>query len=251
MSAALVAGMTRLGWRARVGLLVPADNAVIEPEVYSLPIPGVTFHTARLCPGDAERMWADAVRGATALGELGVDALVYCCAETSADVSNPNRARALRRLAEFGGVPSATTATGAMLGAARETNARRVCVVTPYRPEAGQQFEAALSAAGLEVVAAVHRDFRLEGSDPREWFMTNRQTTEEVYDMVRRVDRAEADTVLVAGTNLPFLSMIEQAEHELGKTVIGCNQSIVHSCLIGLGVRDEVPGAGSLLRRVA
>lgn len=36
------------GWRAKVGVLVPDGNSTMEPELYRLALPGVSFHFARL-----------------------------------------------------------------------------------------------------------------------------------------------------------------------------------------------------------
>lgn len=52
-----------LGWRARIGVLVPPGNPTVEPELYRMAPIGVSFHFARLdssgsasAPGDAVGM---------------------------------------------------------------------------------------------------------------------------------------------------------------------------------------------------
>jgi maleate isomerase len=37
-----------LGYRAKIGVVVPSTNTTMEPEMHSMAPPGVTFHTARL-----------------------------------------------------------------------------------------------------------------------------------------------------------------------------------------------------------
>ena len=41
-----------LGWRARLGVLVPPGNPTAEPELYRMAPAGVSFHFARLAPGE-------------------------------------------------------------------------------------------------------------------------------------------------------------------------------------------------------
>ena len=36
------------GWRARVGILLPSNNTVLEPEMASVVPEGVTFHATRM-----------------------------------------------------------------------------------------------------------------------------------------------------------------------------------------------------------
>ena len=39
------------GWRARIGLLVPAVNTIMEPEMWRTAPEHVTVHTARIAGG--------------------------------------------------------------------------------------------------------------------------------------------------------------------------------------------------------
>ena len=37
-----------LGWRARIGVLVPSTNTTLEPELYAMAPRGVTCHVSRM-----------------------------------------------------------------------------------------------------------------------------------------------------------------------------------------------------------
>src|SRR5688572_26009521 len=40
-----------LGYRAKMGVVVPSTNTIMEPELYAMAPPGVTFHAARMYVG--------------------------------------------------------------------------------------------------------------------------------------------------------------------------------------------------------
>lgn len=236
------------GWRARIGLILPADNTVAEPELYSLGLPGVSFHTVRLSATEHEAMRSQAVAVGDSLTEMAVDVVAYGCAETSFDAGQQNRERLSTLIGEACSVP-VVTATGAMLMALSELEVWRVALVTPYQPKSGVLLERTLRNDGLDVVSSLHRDFREGSRDPREWYETNRQPATTVYQMARMADVDDADALLLSATNFSTLSVLDQLERDQGKPVVSTNQSILWWCLRELGIKDPVSGFGTLLRR--
>jgi maleate isomerase len=242
-----VATVTAFGWRGRIGLILPADNTVAEPEFYSVGLPGISFHTVRLSATEHDEMRSQAVAVATALGEMAVDVVAYGCAETSFDAGAEGREQLSSLIRGACDIPI-VTATDAMLTALSELGIKRLSLVTPYNQKSGTLLEETLRGQGIEVLGTVHRDFREGSSDDREWYETNRQPPETAYHMAREADRADADAVLVSATNLATMALLEQTERDLGKPVISTNQSIVWWCLRELGLQDSVDGFGTLLR---
>jgi maleate cis-trans isomerase len=235
------------GWRARIGLILPADNVVAEPELYSLGLPGISFHASRLTVTEHAQMRRQALDSATAFAEMGVDVVVYACAETSFNAGEDARGRLPQIIQEACGLP-VVTATTAILEAVTALDLKRVAVVTPYTDRSGRLFESALAGQGVEVLAARHRDFRVGSRDPREWYETNRQPPTTAYHMLRDADSDGVDGVVASATNLAMLQLLEEAEQDLGKPVVGCNQSILWWCLRELGIKQPIPGYGALLR---
>jgi maleate isomerase len=66
--------------------------------------------------------------------------------------------------------------------------------------------------------------------------------------MIRDADAEGVEGVVVSATNLALLPLLEQAEADIGKPVVGCNQSILWWCLRQLGIKQPVAGYGVLLR---
>lgn len=241
----MTAGM--YGWRGRIGLILPADNVLMEPELNALGIPGVSFHGLRLTATEPAQMRAQAVELARSVTELGLDAVVYACAETSFNGGAGVRASLSGMIEAECGRP-VITATNAALAALEYLQISRVALVTPYSAASADILERTLAENDIEVVSAVHRDFSLETDDPRVWYLTNRQHASEVYAMARTLDRSSADAVLIVSTNFPTLEILEQLEADTRLPVISSNQSLLWWSLRTLGLATDSVPLGALFR---
>lgn len=234
------------GWRARIGLILPADNAVLEPEAYQLGLPGVSFHAVRLDTWEREEMPAAGVRLSAVFRELGVDAIGYACAETSFIGGQDVNKAICSGIEEAVGRP-AVTATGAMVEALTALGARTVSLAAPYRESSAAALRDYLErSGGVSVVSAVTEDFSLGSQDDREWFETNLQPPSTAYRLGRQADHPDADAVVVAATNLRSMEVIRYLEADLTKPVISSNSALVWALLRRCGVRDLGDGYGRL-----
>ena len=239
--------------RARLGVLVPAGNPTIEPELYRMAPRTVTIHFARLEsmagePGAADGMerrtlgYLDAVPAAVrALADVKPGVVVLAHTAVSYLTGFAGESALLDRLA---GLPRAQplTAARAILEALRHLGVRRLSLATPY-PEpiaaAGRQY---WQAAGFEVVA--HQ--RLPG-------VANIYDESETraYDLGRAADVAGADAILISGTGLPTAGIVERLERDLGKPVVTSQTATLWRALAMLGAGEPVRGYGRLLAATA
>jgi maleate isomerase len=234
------------GWRARCGLILPVDNTVMEPELYGLAIPGVSFHAARLNTTERSRMPEQGMDLAPLFDEMGVDAVVYACAETSFLGGIDANRVIIDRISAATSLP-AVTATWAMVLALRHVSASRIALVTPYTEPRGRVMEEFLGRSGIEVAVSRHRDFHAGSADAREWYETNSQPPSTAYRMVRELGPAGVDAVLISATNFRTFEIVEPLERDLGVPVISCNQAILW--WLGSELKlDGVPPFGSLGR---
>lgn len=234
------------GWRARVGLILPADNTVMEPELYGLGLEGVSFHTARLATWQREEMPAAGIELAPVFAEMGVDAVVYACAETSFLGGTDANQFIIDEIERRVGLPT-ITATWAMVEALRSLDLVTIGLVTPYTVARGEVMEDFLERSGIHVASRIHHDFNETIRDRREWYPTNTQPPHVAYRLVRDVATDGMDGYLLSATNFRTLDSVARLERDVGTPVISCNQAIVWWLYKRLGLSGPIVGAGRLL----
>lgn len=237
-----------IGWRARLGFLLPPGNPTVEPEMIALAPEGVSVHfhrmTARGATGsldgqdDRNRMMIENIDGSIELlAMVNPDVIVLAHTATSYSLGRQGEADLLARLEKSAG-RRVITAFGSVLLALERLNVRRLALGTPYAAETTLQGKAHLAAHGLEVVNFAN----LQG-------VTNiyDETAERAYGLARLVDREDAEAVFLSGTGMPTLPVLELLEQDLGKPVISSASAMMWHALRLAGVRQPISGYGRLL----
>ena len=233
------------GWRARIGMILPMDNAVLEPEIAALGLGGVSTHVARLATKTREEMPTSGVALSEVFNELEVDAVGYACAETSFIGGQDTNHTVRDGITRATGRP-AVTAIGAMVEALEALGAHRPAIVAPYRQASVEALRGYVDQAGLDIAGLVAHDFAQDSSDPREWYETNRQPPSTAYRLARAADTAEADVVTIFATNLRTFEVLAPLEADLGKPVVSSNSALLWALLRRCGVATDDDRLGRL-----
>jgi len=237
-----------IGWRGRLGFLLPPGNPTVEPEMIALAPQGVSVHfhrmTARGVAGSLEgqdernRMMVDNIDSSIELlAMVKPDVIVLAHTATSYYLGREREAGLLARLERSTG-RRVITAFGSVVRALERLNVRRVALGTPYSPQTTLQSKAHLEAHGLQVVNFAN----LKG-------VTNiyDETAERAYGLARMVDREGAEAVFLSGTGMPTLPVLEVLEQDLQKPVISSASAMMWHGLRLAGVGQPIPGYGRLL----
>ena len=145
---------------ARVGLIVPSSNTVIEVDFYRRLPPTATLHTARMyleetTPEVEAAMLDDFLP--TAISDLRSarpDVMVFGCTSAGALRGNDYEAQLISRIAGETGAQTFSVAAS-VRHTIRAAGGRRVGVITPYVDSLNQKIRESLEDDGLEV-AAIH-----------------------------------------------------------------------------------------------
>jgi maleate isomerase len=240
------------GWRARIGVLVPPGNPTVEPELYRMTPDGVTLHFARMeaprsdgPPGGAAgmeertRAYREGLDGpARALGEVRPAVVVLAHTASSYALGWGYDEPLGERVSALTGAP-AVLAAHAVRAALQHFGVKRLALGTPYPESISRQGKAYWEAAGFQIVG-YHRL-----ADVTDIYA---ESEERAYRLARQADAPDADAVLLSGTGLPTVAMLERLERDLGKPVISSNQACLWRALRLAGVREIVTGFGRLLR---
>jgi maleate isomerase len=221
---------------ARIGLMVPSSNTVMEPDFQRALHGQATVHTARMhladpVTTDGERMMLEEHAGSAArdLGTLEPDLVVFGCTSAGSLLGRAGDEALRAQLSSQTGSPviGILDAIGKSL---RATRAVRVSVFTPYVEELTEIVAGGLTADGFEVTGASGLGIRDNAAigrvDPR--------------DVVRGAKAAfvpGSDAMAIACTNFRALEVRDELEQELEVPVVTSNSAALDA------VRDAM-GAG-------
>jgi maleate isomerase len=237
-----------IGWRARLGFLVPPGNPTVETEMIAMAPEGVSLHFHRMVahgtPGSLEgqtgrnrAMIASIDSAVEVLAMVKPDVIVVAHTATSYHLGRRGEADLLGRLERSTG-RRVVTAFGSVVRALERLNVRKLSLGTPYSPEVTLQGKAHLEAHGLEIV----KFDSLQGIEN-----IYDTTAEQAYRLARLVDAGDADVVFLSGTGMPTVEVLELLEQDLGKPVISSASAMMWHALRLAGVGQPTAGYGRLL----
>jgi len=243
----------RLGARLKLGVLVPAFNVTVQPELEAMRPPDVTNHVARVDMPDAPlRNDEDQASVVAAFGAGLVPALRQVMqvrpAAVILGISIPvfwrglAGALALRsELETMAGVPCVLTSDACLAALRRYPDRRRIGVLTPYQPSADSRVRDFFVEAGYDVVAvhSLNAASNLGIADA---------DAAALREGLRTVSLAKPDLVLQVGTNLALADLADGFSAELGVPVLAVNAALYWHALRICRIADRKSGFGPLLR---
>jgi maleate isomerase len=221
---------------ARIGLIIPSSNRMVEQEMVRHTPPDVQAHVMRLRMTGVHNVALDRllprVEEATAtLTDARCDVVAFHCTANSMSEGAGGEAKLLGALSHAG-APRATTTATAIRHAFDVLGARRIVLLTPYNAHTTAEEAEFLHAAGYEVLHA--RGFALKGSD--EYCSTPPQFWR---DRAIEAARPDADVYLLSCANISVFPVIEEIEQKLDRPVVTSNQVVIWHALSLLGIGDR------------
>jgi maleate isomerase len=228
---------------ARIGLIIPSSNRMVEAEMVPAFPAGVAAHVTRLRMTGANHLAFDQLLpriedAARALTDARCDVVVFHCTANSMEGGKTGEEQILAALAQAGASRATTTIT-AIQRALSALGARRMVLVTPYSASTTEHEADFLRQAGYDVLSA--QGLALAGSDAycatpsRFW-----------HDRVVAAARSDAEAYLISCANISVFGVIDDLEARLERPVVTSNQAVIWDALRLLGWRAPPHGLGRL-----
>ena len=230
---------------SRIGLLVPSSNTTVEPEFYRALPREVTLHVARLyldkiATGTIASMVSDIEMQSRSLASADVDIIVLGAAAPSF-LKGLGYDREMAKKIEAASGKRATTTSTALIEALQYLGVSRVVLGAAYDDKVNAIAKSFLEVNGFNVLDA-------QGLGLVDNLVVGRLDATSAYELARKIDRPDAEAIVLACTNWKTMDVIERLERELGKPVLSTTQVTIWTALRAIGRIEGVPGYGRLLR---
>ena len=237
--------------RGRIGVVVPVSNTNLEPDMGLLRPDGVSVHFARAggydldAVPDSEQMRQFALNSldqvVSDLSAVRPDIVLYGC--TSATLAHgPAFDREFcASIKEKSGV-AAATAAGTLVNALSCLGTHKIAFSSPYVATLNDEAIGFLAQSGFETVS--RKDVAADLGN----YGQGALTPEEVYDLGKAADSADAQALVLSCTEMRAVEAIEALERDLAKPVVTSNQAMMFTACVMLQLEPaSVPPYGYLL----
>src|SRR5215813_5321442 len=201
----------------RIGLLVPSSSSIQERDFCRVLPEDITLHVARMRLSNVEaestlRIVQEIETESQKLADVDVDVIVFPATAPSSRNGIGYDRELIKRISAASGKP-ATTASTALLDALQTLGAKSIVLAAPWSEAVNRTAAAFIEANGFRVLAqealGLVRNLEIGLLDPQS-----------ADDLARRIDRPDADAVILACGNWSTMPAIEQIERDLGKPVL-------------------------------
>ncbi len=223
--------------RGVIGVMTPAMNTVVQPELEMLRPAGVTNQMQRFRLG-GDAISDDLIDEAGKLMDCNPIALAVGLTTDAGPGGVTKLASRCMELADAVGIP-VLNASQANHAALRTFGATRIAVVTPFNAEVDQNVKTNVEDAGFEVVA-------IKGTQAPSLPAICETSLDDIRRVFQRVADSDCEAILQVGTALPVVAMIEDLEAEIGKPIVACNAAVYWQVLRAVGIDGHITGFGRL-----
>jgi maleate isomerase len=242
----------RLGYRLKLGVVIPSTNTIVQPETDAMRPHGVTNHIGRIhipdLPLTNDTEFAQIMTSIEPDLFGAVDRVMSCKpGHVIMAMSIPTfwggmagANQLLERLKARSGASVSLGSLACVQALKKFPQVRNIGILTPYQPVGDAQVARFFEENGWKVTA-IHSLKR-----PSE-VLIGHATTKDLVDGLKALAAKNVDAIVQAGTDLAMADVAAEAEHWLGIPVLAINVATYWSALRENGITDRIRGFGALL----
>ncbi|WP_233214156.1 maleate cis-trans isomerase family protein [Pollutimonas nitritireducens] len=232
--------------RARLGIILPGVNTVVEPWFGRVVGADISVHASRMLL--TSQVTAEALQrmdheegmdAAACIASCRPDVIAYGCTASSI-VQGLDYDKRLQQALEAETGKPCFTAVGAIIDALRVLGIHKISIASPYTDAIDHAEKQLFETAGFRVLGTANlniRDsFELASPDARQ-----------IYELARRAWHPDADALLISCLNMNSQEIVELLENRMGRPVITSPTAVLWKLLRTAGLQDRITGYGSLL----
>lgn len=232
------------GKRARIGVIIPSTNTVVESEFWKMAPEGVSIHASRMkltktTPETLKQMITQMERAADELATAQVNIIIFACTSGSFVGGIEWENKLTKKIMSLTSIKAITT-SGAVVGALREMKSKKIVMATPYIPELNELEKSFFELKGFKILNSkclgLCENTKIGSLSP-----------EVAYKLAKEVYLPESDAIFISCTDFRTIEIIEKLETDLDIPVITSNQASIWAALRGCGIKDSIKGYGKLL----
>ena len=231
--------------RARIGLIIPSSNRMVEPQAVRFLPAGVVPHFTRIFmtnkhKAPLEQLTPRIVEAAQMLAESRCDVIVLQCTGTSMSGGVDAEKQVMAAMTAATGKPSISAASS-LTSAFNALQANKLVFVSETARADHEKKLAYLKEAGYEILA--DKAVGLASSDqyctmpPKLW-----------YDTALELRQDAAQCYFLSCANIHSIDTIVDLEAKLDRPVVTSNQAAFWHALRTIGIKDDVPSLGRLMK---
>ncbi len=216
-----------------VGLMVPANNTTMEPEMLGWLPPGSQCTTLRIPRGKGllteETLPAykeAAVELSNSFKGKSVDIIAYGCTAAGFILGPKGDAEISERLSDRTGLPVVTTAR-AMMQALADKGATQISLLTPYQDDVNTRLKAFLGSESIEVK-------HFDSFYAEDVIALGKITEAQVDARARTLLQDDVQALFIACSQLPTLGVVRPLSQLWGKPVLSSIQVTAQYALQGV-----------------
>ncbi|QRG07302.1 aspartate/glutamate racemase family protein [Xanthobacter dioxanivorans] len=242
----------RLGYRLKIGIIIPSTNTTVQPETDAMRPAGVTNHIGRIHIPDlpltndtefeamVEAIGPDLFGAVDRVMTCKPDHLVMAMSIPTFWGGKAGGDELLARLEARAGVPVSMGSAACVEALRRFAHVRRIGILTPYQPVGDAHVARYFADHGYEVSKVVSL------MRPSEVQIAHATETD-IREGLKTLAASGVDAIVQAGTDLAVTDIADEAERWLGLPVIAINAATYWRALRHAGIADQIPGRGVLL----